>query len=89
MLDRLKVYALDFKLTADSELRIETKVVTFWNEYLLDCEEAEAEVQLKDILCFSTASEKAPPLGFNNKPELLFLHDEGLFPKANTCAPIL
>lgn len=50
----------------------------------------ETQATLADVLCFAIAFEKIPPLGFDGQPQLEFLHNEDfLWPKANTCAPIL
>ncbi|KAJ8914876.1 hypothetical protein NQ315_014889, partial [Exocentrus adspersus] len=84
------LFIVQLSETGSNKRNIEAKILSFWKDYLLDCEEGESEVQLKDILCFATATEQIPPLGFQSSPELQFLHDEEfLWPKANTCAPIL
>ncbi|KAL1488697.1 hypothetical protein ABEB36_014496 [Hypothenemus hampei] len=51
----------------------------------------ESEASLEDVFSFSLACDKIPPLGFDSKPQLEFLHNkkEFLWPKANTCSLVL
>ena len=45
------------------------------------------KASLKEALTFATGASVPPPMGFDNKPLLEFV--EGVFPKANTCVPVL
>lgn len=45
-------------------------------------------VTLQDVLLFSTGAAEVPPIGFHPTPALAF-HDDGLFPRANTCSNTL
>ncbi|KAJ3640473.1 hypothetical protein Zmor_003767 [Zophobas morio] len=78
----------------------ENRTISYWRDYLMDCEEVEDEdgVTLKEILIFATGASSIPPLGFSTKPVIQFMHTkvthENLtdvckkryFPEANTCA---
>ncbi|KAJ8913878.1 hypothetical protein NQ315_005675 [Exocentrus adspersus] len=59
------LFIVQLSETGSNKRNIEAKILSFWKDYLLDCEEGESEVQLKDILCFATATEQIPPLGIS------------------------
>lgn len=42
-------------------------------------------ITLEDILVFTTGADKIPPLGFDVQPKISFLHNDSLYPTANTC----
>ncbi|GLV40832.1 hypothetical protein CBL_10007 [Carabus blaptoides fortunei] len=42
---------------------IESRILTFWNIFLLDPQEKKTQATLADVLCLATAYEKIPPLG--------------------------
>uniref|UniRef100_A0A1Y1L2Q7 HECT domain-containing protein n=2 Tax=Photinus pyralis TaxID=7054 RepID=A0A1Y1L2Q7_PHOPY len=84
------IFTTKLSESGSNNRNIECKILTFWNDYLCDSEENETQATLEDVLCFATASEKVPPLGYDGQPKLEFLHNEDfLWPKANTCVPIL
>lgn len=68
----------------------ESKILSFWNDYLQDVEEQVVDVSFRDIIFFSSGCKDIPPLGL--EMSLAFLHkpeNSGLFsryPKANTCS---
>ncbi|KAF6727064.1 G2/M phase-specific E3 ubiquitin-protein ligase [Oryzias melastigma] len=66
----------------------EEKTISFWADYLLDCEENSSGATLEDILMFATGVPSIPPAGLEPLPQLQFLVDSK-FPMANTCANIL
>ena len=42
---------------------------------------------LEDILVFFTGTSSVPPLGFDRRPSIVFLHDPtAILPTASTCA---
>ena len=49
--------------------------------------DGDSKASLQEVLIFATGASVPPPMGFDNKPSLEFV--EGVFPKANTCAPVL
>ena len=53
------------------------------------CETVTGECLLERLLSFTTGLDRVPPLGFDPQLTLVFLHDGGQFPVANTCANIL
>ncbi|KAL1489246.1 hypothetical protein ABEB36_014179 [Hypothenemus hampei] len=96
LLEKLKVFKEEFKQLmcyTDSKLTA-TQVSSIFTVKLSKIgsnkRNKESEASLEDVLCFALACEKIPPLGFDNKPELEFLHNEkSYWPKANTCGLIL
>ena len=42
-------------------------------------------LQLQDLLAFVTGATHPPPIGFQKEPKIQF-HNDGPFPRANTCA---
>ncbi|XP_065104077.2 uncharacterized protein [Paramisgurnus dabryanus] len=66
----------------------ESKTLSFWSDYLLDCEEHQTEVSLENLLMFATGLTSLPPAGITPQPCIVFL-DTSPFPMANTCANTL
>ncbi|XP_053367988.1 G2/M phase-specific E3 ubiquitin-protein ligase-like isoform X2 [Clarias gariepinus] len=66
----------------------ESKTLCFWSDYLLDCEEHQTEVLLKDVLMFATGLTSLPPAGLTPLPSIVFLASSP-FPMANTCTNTL
>ncbi|XP_049437670.1 G2/M phase-specific E3 ubiquitin-protein ligase-like isoform X1 [Epinephelus fuscoguttatus] len=68
----------------------EEKVMTYWADYLLDCEEDDSSVTLEEVLMFASGVPCVPPAGMSPLPRLQFLcSTTSTFPMANTCANIL
>ncbi|OWF45467.1 G2/M phase-specific E3 ubiquitin-protein ligase [Mizuhopecten yessoensis] len=102
-MEELFIYAPDQNLTADmveavffkvafseagsNQHQKQTRVVSFWRDFLMDLEDGDDELSLKDLLVFATGADVVPPLGFQPEPSLEFA--EGLYPLANTCAMVL
>lgn len=86
------LFVVKFSEAGSNKRVIESKILSFWKDYLLDCQgkfscvflhvfncvfaEAESDVRVEDILCFATATEQIPPLRFQTNPEIQFLHDD-------------
>ncbi|XP_049437671.1 G2/M phase-specific E3 ubiquitin-protein ligase-like isoform X2 [Epinephelus fuscoguttatus] len=67
----------------------EEKVMTYWADYLLDCED-DSSVTLEEVLMFASGVPCVPPAGMSPLPRLQFLcSTTSTFPMANTCANIL
>ncbi|KAI5616023.1 G2/M phase-specific E3 ubiquitin-protein ligase-like isoform X1, partial [Silurus asotus] len=66
----------------------ESKTLCFWSDYLLDSEEHQTEVSLKNVLMFATGLASLPPAGITPRPCIVFLASSP-FPMANTCANTL
>ncbi|XP_031328077.1 G2/M phase-specific E3 ubiquitin-protein ligase-like [Photinus pyralis] len=82
-----KLFSIMYSEQGSSKRSIENRIISFWRDFLLDCEDNVTEVTLKDVIIFITAAETVPPLGFSIAPKITFLHDDAtLYPKANTCA---
>ncbi|KAJ8049999.1 G2/M phase-specific E3 ubiquitin-protein ligase [Holothuria leucospilota] len=73
-----------------SNRRVENRIVSYWRDWLISIADEESLITLEDLLIFSTAASRIPPLGFPFDPCLEFHHDrESPFPTANTCALVL
>ncbi|KAF5294704.1 hypothetical protein FQR65_LT19955 [Abscondita terminalis] len=69
---------------------IENLVLVNYYNFLVECEEGDADVTLRDILIFATGCIDIPPLGFRNTPTIEFLHNTSKkYPEASTCGLIL
>lgn len=69
---------------------VENRILAYWRDYIIDCEDGSTEINLEQILCFATGANGIPPLGFDIPPTLQFLHDDSsTYPKANTCSLVL
>ncbi|XP_014671671.1 PREDICTED: G2/M phase-specific E3 ubiquitin-protein ligase-like [Priapulus caudatus] len=66
---------------------VQEVAVTYWRDFVEDCEDPVNTVQLRDVLIFSTALEREPPMGFHPTPTIEFV--DGLLPKASTCMNVL
>ncbi|XP_016400282.1 G2/M phase-specific E3 ubiquitin-protein ligase-like [Sinocyclocheilus rhinocerous] len=66
----------------------ESRTLSFWSDYLLDCEEHQTEVPLENVLMFATGLTSLPPAGVAPQPCIVFL-DNSPFPMANTCTNTL
>ncbi|XP_028314675.1 G2/M phase-specific E3 ubiquitin-protein ligase-like [Gouania willdenowi] len=66
----------------------ENKIISFWRDYLLDCEEKDCEVSLQEVFMFATGVPCVPPAGIEPRPRLQFFSSSKL-PLANTCANTL
>ncbi|MBN3292744.1 G2E3 ligase, partial [Polypterus senegalus] len=61
------------------------------NEKFLRCDSniSSTDPTLEDIVMFATGLKMIPPLGFEPRPTIKFLHDNSPFPTANTCSNTL
>ncbi|KAK0148157.1 G2/M phase-specific E3 ubiquitin-protein ligase [Merluccius polli] len=66
----------------------ESKTLSYWADYLLDCEEGEGAVSVEEVLMFTTGLNSLPPSGLEPSPRIEFL-DDSPFPMANTCSNTL
>ncbi|CAC5397211.1 G2H3 [Mytilus coruscus] len=87
--EMMEVVFMDIKMSVpgSNRRRDEENIVGYWRDFLIDLQEDEdGEITLGDVLSFATGADCVPPLGFDPSPSITFLHDSGLFPKANTCS---
>ncbi|XP_031327303.1 G2/M phase-specific E3 ubiquitin-protein ligase-like [Photinus pyralis] len=64
----------------------QNRILAFWRDYLLDCEEENSNCSLEELLVFVTGADTVPALGFGTKIYIRFQHDDKMmYPKANTC----
>ncbi|XP_064830143.1 G2/M phase-specific E3 ubiquitin-protein ligase [Oncorhynchus masou masou] len=74
---------------------IESRVVCFWRDWLLEVEEGNAyPLTLEKVIIFTSGASAIPRLGFPAEPQLQFLHKQEkeaarIFPEENTCSIIL
>ncbi|KAL3977584.1 serine/threonine-protein phosphatase 2A regulatory subunit B' [Sarotherodon galilaeus] len=62
-----------------------TRVLSYWQDYLLSVEERNGSLYLEDILMFATGLKEIPPAAIQPKPQLLF-QTTSRFPVADVCA---
>ena len=73
--------------------RVESQLLAFWRDLLLDIEEGEHDLSLSDVLFFASGLKFVPCRTI--EMELAFLHDPeangqlSKFPKANTCSCVI
>ncbi|CAH0556962.1 unnamed protein product [Brassicogethes aeneus] len=84
-----QMYEIDFSEVGSSKRQIENRIITFWRDYVLDAEEGDNEISTQEILVFCTGADEIPPLGFDLKPTIKFLHDQSIYPTANTSGSLL
>ncbi|XP_048103179.1 G2/M phase-specific E3 ubiquitin-protein ligase [Alosa alosa] len=66
----------------------QNKTISFWADYLLDCEANESAITLEEIFMFATGLPRMPPSGMDPQPCLQFISNSK-YPMANTCANTL
>ncbi|XP_078792879.1 G2/M phase-specific E3 ubiquitin-protein ligase-like isoform X1 [Oryzias latipes] len=87
-LDIENLFKPDLSEAGSNKRNQEERTISFWADYLLDCEESDSVITLEDIFMFATGVSGIPPAGLEPLPKLQFL-ESSKFPMANTCANIL
>lgn len=87
-IDLENLFKHEFSPAGSNQRQNESKTLSFWSDYLLDCEEHQTEVSLENLLMFATGLTSLPPAGITPQPCIVFL-DTSPFPMANTCANTL
>ncbi|XP_023820376.1 G2/M phase-specific E3 ubiquitin-protein ligase isoform X1 [Oryzias latipes] len=87
-LDIENLFKPDLSEAGSNKRNQEERTISFWADYLLDCEESDSVITLEDIFMFATRVSGIPPAGLEPLPKLQFL-ESSKFPMANTCANIL
>ncbi|XP_037309090.2 G2/M phase-specific E3 ubiquitin-protein ligase-like isoform X2 [Pungitius pungitius] len=82
------IFRPELSLRGSNKRVQEEKTLSFWADYLLDCEESQSEVTLEEVFMFATGVPCIPPAGMEPQPRLHFLASSTL-PMANTCANTL
>ncbi|KAF5276642.1 hypothetical protein FQR65_LT16244 [Abscondita terminalis] len=86
----MNMFQVTYSEVGSNKRNLENRIISFWRDYLLDCESGDSTVSLSDILIFAAGIDEVPLLSFPSQPQTLFLHeDDCKFPKANTCSLIL
>ena len=76
-----------------NKYELENRLLSFWQDLLVDIEEGETSITFSDIIYFASGYKVIPPIAFT--PELKFLHhvendgELSKYPKSNTCGAIL
>ncbi|XP_030592032.1 G2/M phase-specific E3 ubiquitin-protein ligase-like isoform X2 [Archocentrus centrarchus] len=79
------IFHMQFSPPDSTRCQEETRVLSYWQDYLLYVEEKSGNLSLEDILMFATGLREIPPAGIQPKPQLLF-EATSHFPVANVCA---
>ncbi|XP_051774828.1 G2/M phase-specific E3 ubiquitin-protein ligase-like [Erpetoichthys calabaricus] len=85
------IFRVEFSVAGSNKRREEGRIASYWADYLLDIEGniSSTDPTLEDIVMFATGLKMIPPLGFEPRPTIKFLHDNSPFPTANTCSNTL
>ncbi|XP_016117945.1 G2/M phase-specific E3 ubiquitin-protein ligase-like, partial [Sinocyclocheilus grahami] len=86
--DLENLFKAELSPVGSNQRQKESRTLSFWSDYLLDCEEHQTEVPLENVLMFATGLTSLPPAGVAPQPWIVFL-DNSLFPTANTCTNTL
>lgn len=79
------IFHVQFGPPGSSRRQEETRVISYWQDYLLSVEERNGSLSLEDILMFATGLREIPPAAIQPKPRLLF-QTTSRFPVADVCA---
>ncbi|XP_076735306.1 G2/M phase-specific E3 ubiquitin-protein ligase isoform X2 [Maylandia zebra] len=79
------IFHVQFGPPGSSRRQEETRVLSYWQDYLLSVEERNGSLSLEDILMFATGLGEIPPAAIQPKPQLLF-QTTSRFPVADVCA---
>ncbi|XP_019211544.1 G2/M phase-specific E3 ubiquitin-protein ligase [Oreochromis niloticus] len=79
------IFRVQFGPPGSSRRQEETRVISYWQDYLLSVEERNGSLSLEDILMFATGLREIPPAAIQPKPRLLF-QTTSRFPVADVCA---
>ncbi|XP_026016631.1 G2/M phase-specific E3 ubiquitin-protein ligase-like [Astatotilapia calliptera] len=79
------IFHVQFGPPGSSRRQEETRVLSYWQDYLLSVEERNGSLSLEDILMFATGLRELPPAAIQPKPQLLF-QTTSRFPVADVCA---
>ncbi|XP_038146879.1 G2/M phase-specific E3 ubiquitin-protein ligase-like, partial [Cyprinodon tularosa] len=83
-----RLFIPDFSTRGSNRWQRETKVIGFWADFLLECEDGVISLSLPDVLMFATGLSALPPAGITPRPSIGFLNDSP-FPMATTCSNTL
>ncbi|XP_019209661.1 uncharacterized protein LOC109198763 [Oreochromis niloticus] len=65
------IFHVQFGPPGSSRRQEETRVISYWQDYLLSVEERNGSLSLEDILMFATGLREIPPAAIQPKPRLL------------------
>ncbi|XP_062410407.1 G2/M phase-specific E3 ubiquitin-protein ligase-like [Sardina pilchardus] len=82
------LFSPGFSTKGSNRWQKETKVIGFWADFLMECEDEVLAVSLQDVLMFATGLSALPPAGITPHPTVEFLNDSPL-PMATTCSNTL
>ncbi|XP_041844498.1 uncharacterized protein LOC121642078 isoform X3 [Melanotaenia boesemani] len=88
--DLVTLFKVDFSVQGSNRRAKENRTICFWRDLLIEIEEGECSITLENILEFASGASSVPVVGFPQRPQIHFLHEENRpFPEANTCLIIL
>ncbi|NP_001003822.1 G2/M phase-specific E3 ubiquitin-protein ligase [Danio rerio] len=75
------------RLSEEKEKQVlEKTTISFWKQYLHECEEGQCAASLEDLLTFATGTDLVPAIGFKPTPSISFLSSPDnlcAFPQSN------
>ncbi|XP_069772800.1 G2/M phase-specific E3 ubiquitin-protein ligase [Narcine bancroftii] len=82
------IFSINFSPNGSSRKVAESKVISFWRQYLAEVEDGSTKTSFEDILIFTTGTNNIPPISFLPSPSIKFLHSDGIiqyrFPMGQT-----
>ncbi|XP_039598306.1 G2/M phase-specific E3 ubiquitin-protein ligase-like [Polypterus senegalus] len=84
-----KMFTISLEYQGSNKRQLQTKIIGWWRDYLIDVQDGDGDISLGQILAFATGTDYPPALGWTTKPSIEFIYSKDLFPTANTCANIL
>ncbi|XP_051872649.1 G2/M phase-specific E3 ubiquitin-protein ligase isoform X1 [Pristis pectinata] len=82
------LFSVNFSPNGSNRIIAESKVVSFWRDYLADVEGGKTKASFEGILTFATGTNNIPPISFLPSPAIKFLHSDGIiqyrFPTGQT-----
>ncbi|XP_061079128.1 G2/M phase-specific E3 ubiquitin-protein ligase isoform X2 [Conger conger] len=67
------LFSVQFSDDEDKKTK-ETRMASFWKQYLLECEVGKSVTSLEEVLIFATSVDVEPALGFSPAPSISFQH---------------
>ncbi|CAH0560576.1 unnamed protein product [Brassicogethes aeneus] len=56
-----ELFTVVYSVQNSSQRQLENRTITFWRDFLHDCEDGDSEVSLEDVLIFVTGTDSVPP----------------------------
>ncbi|MBN3270471.1 ASM3A phosphodiesterase, partial [Polyodon spathula] len=79
---------VEFSLAGSNRRRDETRIMGYWADSLMGCEEQNERVSLEEILIFATGLRTLPSAGMQPQPSIDLIYNS-TFPLSNTCGNVI